>query len=159
MVETTVIISDTTCLIGLSRIEKLNLLHQLFATVIVTEEVAKEFTAPLPDWIQVQIVKNKEQIVHNRLFVHLGESSAIALAMEVPEAILVLDDGDARKYAQSLKLKITGTLGILLNAYSRGLLPDIEQVVSSLRGVGFRLPANAEELVNEVIKNNIWREV
>ena len=46
-----VIISDTSCLIALSKIEKLDLLKDLYLEIIITSEVYREFGGSLPDWI------------------------------------------------------------------------------------------------------------
>jgi predicted nucleic acid-binding protein len=52
--------------------------------------------------------------------VDVGEASAIALALELPDAYLILDDRRARKVAVTFGLQITGTLGILLKAKLTG---------------------------------------
>ncbi len=52
------IVSDTSCLIVLSKIQQLDLLKSLFSTVIVTPEVVAEFGEPLPEWIIVQSAKD-----------------------------------------------------------------------------------------------------
>jgi len=43
-----------------------------------------------------------------------GEASAIALALEIQDSTLILDDFKARKVAEKLGLKITGTLGLMI---------------------------------------------
>lgn len=48
-----VIISDTSCLIVLSRIGRLHLLNELFSTITITQVVADEFGDPLPPWVEV----------------------------------------------------------------------------------------------------------
>jgi predicted nucleic acid-binding protein len=77
-----VIISDTSCLIGLSNIGKLEILHDLFDIVSITPEVASEFGGDLPEWVNVRPVKNTDRTAFLNNFLHLGESSAIALAEE-----------------------------------------------------------------------------
>ena len=52
------IISDTSCLIALERIDKLEILKDLFSKVFITNEVAIEFGNTLPQWIVVRTVKN-----------------------------------------------------------------------------------------------------
>jgi predicted nucleic acid-binding protein len=47
----------------------------------------------------------------------------------------------------SLGLEITGTLGVLIQAYKKGLIPDFHSVIVKLRANGFRLPPNAEDLI------------
>jgi len=112
-----IIISDTTSLIGLTNIGQIDILRKLFGSVIVTPEVAKEYGAPLPEWIFVQAVSDSEKIKILNKFIGLGESSAIALALETGNALLILDDKRARQFTISLGLEITGTLGLLIRAY------------------------------------------
>jgi len=55
-----VVISDTSCIIALDRIQQLDILEQVFQEVWTTPEVRDEFGADLPPWIVVNSVKNKK---------------------------------------------------------------------------------------------------
>ena len=77
-----VVVSDTSCFIALSRLNEFETLRRVFATVITTEEVAAEFREPLPEWIRVQPVRNRDVIIDLRRQIDLGEASAVALALE-----------------------------------------------------------------------------
>jgi predicted nucleic acid-binding protein len=136
------IIADTSCLIALSNAGRLDILKVLCKTVYITPEIAAEFGEPLPSWIQVVEVTDtaKLQAIHNSL--DLGESSAIALALETVNPLLILDDGKARRFAGSLGIKMTGTVGLLITAYEGGYLHDIHAVIDMLRKQNFRLPPN-----------------
>jgi predicted nucleic acid-binding protein len=149
---TEVIISDTSCLIGLSNINRLEILHDLFGTVFITPEVKQEYNGTLPEWIVVRPVKDQDRIKFFNNFLHLGESSALALAEETNNPRLILDDFAAREYATQLKLAIIGTLGLLIRAYKANILPDLTTAVKELRSVNFRLPADTEALIQEIIK-------
>ena len=52
-----IIISDTSCLIALSKIEKLDLLKDLYYEIIITKDVQQEFGGLLPDWVLITEVK------------------------------------------------------------------------------------------------------
>jgi predicted nucleic acid-binding protein len=145
--EKRVIISDTSCLIGLTNIGLLDVLRRLYETVIVTQEVAGEYGEALPDWISVQAVQDADKVAAYNRFIDLGESSAIALAMETHDALLILDDREARQFALSLGLKITGTVGVLLRAYQQGIITDFDSAISKLKETGFHLPANIAKLI------------
>jgi predicted nucleic acid-binding protein len=57
-----IIISDTSCLIGLTNIGLLDVLRQLYNTVTITPEVANEYGCPLPEWIHIVAVKDTERL-------------------------------------------------------------------------------------------------
>ena len=45
------IIADTSCLILLEKIGELDLLHEVFGEILVTQEVADEYDLAFPNWI------------------------------------------------------------------------------------------------------------
>jgi len=146
-IKTNIIISDTSCLIAFSNINCLEVLRTLYETVLITPEVAIEYGEPLPEWITIQAVNDTGKITAFNRFIDLGESSAIALAMEIEEALLIVDDREARQFAQNLGLRITGTLGILIRAHKQGIITNLSDVILQLRKIGFHLPLNIEELI------------
>jgi len=78
-----VIISDTSCLIILSKIDKLYILNKLYGTLVITPEVANEFGEKLPSWIKVQNPTNLEIQKLINSSIDLCEASSIALALEL----------------------------------------------------------------------------
>ena len=56
--EYNIVIADTTCFILLSKIDRLNLLKQLFKSITTTSFISKEFGNPLPDWVIIKDVKD-----------------------------------------------------------------------------------------------------
>jgi predicted nucleic acid-binding protein len=144
-----IIIADTSCLIGLTNIGRLDILRQSYRKVIITPEVVREYGDPLPDWIFLQSVSDEKKTIAFHKIIDLGESSAIALAMETENALLIVDDRRARQVALGLGLEITGTLGVLIRAYENGIIQDIDSIIADLRNIGFRLPANVEDLIKK----------
>ncbi len=97
-----VVISDASCLILLHKINALELLHKVYGTVITTPEIAKEFMLELPNWLLIEKVID---IKYQKLLetqIDLGEASAIALATEKGDCLLLLDDLKARKLASKI---------------------------------------------------------
>ena len=134
------IIADSSCLIGLANIKLLDILHSLYGTVTVTPEIAAEYGLDLPDWITVTPVKNTVLQTAIQSDLHAGEASAIALALENPGSLVVLDDKKARRYAINLGLAITGTMGIVVFAVEKGIIKDAAGAFEKLRKTGFRMP-------------------
>lgn len=86
------IISDTSCLIVLTNIGELSLLQKTYGHIITTIEVTTEFGQPLPDWVEIKAAADKHLHQVLELQIDKGEASAIALAMETPGCIVILDD-------------------------------------------------------------------
>ena len=135
---------DTSCLIALDNAGLLYILHDLYETVITTPDVVKEYMNPIPDWVKVTDVidRNYQKVLETSL--DKGEASIIALALSIPDAKLILDDLKARKYAKQLGIAITGTLGILYKAKSSGLIKKIKPHLNKLKDAGFRISDNVE---------------
>ena len=79
-----VIIADTSCFIVLEKIGELDLLRQVYGQVVTTVDIAKEYGNMLPDWVVLVAVQDvaRQQLIEIQL--DKGESSAIAIALEIP---------------------------------------------------------------------------
>lgn len=64
---------------------------------------------------------------------HPGEAECLALAMERPGSLLVLDDLSARAAASANGLPFTGTLGILAQAKATGRIPALAPFLHALK--------------------------
>jgi len=133
-----VVITDTSCLIILEKIDLLPVLHQLFAFIITTPEIAKEYGSALPEWITVISVKDKSLQKKLLSMVDKGEASAIALAHEIENKYLITDDLEARKLAIKLGLSIIGTLGVLLRAKQEGYIALVKPFIEQMKQTDFR---------------------
>jgi len=139
------VIADTSCLIALSKLEAIELLKELYEEVYITKEIALEFGESLPEWVRIENVKNKKYQQLLDLYLDLGEASAIALALEKVNVLLILDDLKGRKEAEKLGFRITGTLGVLFKAKKLGLITELKSYIEKLKVVGFRLSPKIEE--------------
>ena len=117
------IISDTSYLILLEKIGELELLHQLFGTIITTQTVADEYGLQLPNWVEIKTPTDKKYQAIIEQDIDKGEASAIALAIEFNDCLLIIDDLKGRKYATTLGLAITGTFGLIVEAKLAGIIP------------------------------------
>ena len=140
------VISNTSCLIALSNIGRLEVLQKLYGTIIITPEVRMEFGDALPDWIFVLPVSDPSRTKLIQSTLDLGESSSIALATESDNPLLILDDGKARQFAKGMGLTLTGTLGVVIKAKQSSLITeDIADILSAFRQHGFHMPPAIEE--------------
>jgi predicted nucleic acid-binding protein len=141
-------VSNSSCLIGLDAIARLDLLKQLYGTVHVPGAVSME-CGVLPSWIQVHPVQNQSLVQLLRIELGAGEAEAIALGAELPVARLILDDKKARRIAKRLNLPVTGTLAILLRAKQAGVVPNVKDLLNALLAAQFWV---SDELVKEVLR-------
>ncbi|HRN92232.1 MAG TPA: DUF3368 domain-containing protein [Ferruginibacter sp.] len=138
------IISDTSCLIVLSKIGELELLHKLYGKIYTTNEIASEYGETLPEWIEVVKVKDKYSQQLLEMQIDRGESSAIALALEIPGSTIILDDIKARKIAEKLGLNFTGTIGVIIRAKLIGLITSIRPIFDKMKQTDFRFSEEIE---------------
>ncbi|MFI5163485.1 MAG: DUF3368 domain-containing protein [Sphingobacteriales bacterium] len=133
------VITDTSCLILLDNIQALDLLPLIFSQIITTPEIAAEFKKALPAWVNIVAVKNTSTISTYNQLVDLGEASAIALAQEVPHALLIVDDLKGRRLASQLNIKFTGTIGLLIMARQQNKIPSLRPYFELIKSTDFRI--------------------
>ncbi|MBO1346543.1 MAG: DUF3368 domain-containing protein [Hormoscilla sp. GUM202] len=151
------IIADSSPLISLAIIEQLELLPQLYQRILLPPAVWDEVTvlgAGLPgaqavrqaQWIEIQapLPTILEPI---SLLVDRGEAEAIALAQSIPNSIVLLDDIQARRLVEHLKIPRIGTLGILRRAKNAGLITEVKVYIEQLLANGIYIKSSLVEAV------------
>ncbi len=141
------IISDTSCIILLDKINELEILNQLFGKIITMPEIAKEFGRQLPSWFEIQQPKDKNYQLIIKASVDKGEASAIALAIESDDCLLVIDDLKGRKFANQLGLTIIGTIGVIVDAKLAGMIPTVKPILTKIITTNFRITERLELLI------------
>ena len=148
---TDLIIADSTCLIGLERIGKIDLLPQMFSQVTIPPEVQKEFGIYY-SWLIVKSTENIGMVNSLKLVVDDGEAEAITLAYELGYRLIV-DDKQARNTAKKLGIQIIGTVGVLVKAKQLGLIEQLLPILEKLESNSFYLSQSLKTealiLVNE----------
>jgi uncharacterized protein len=141
---------NTSPLVFLGNLDRLGLLRQQRREVCIPRAVAEE-VAEKPDvaaqavqtacttWLQVREVIDRTAVNLVKAALHKGEAEAIVLATELRAERLVIDDQDARRFADRCGLKTVGTLGILLAARRRGEIASLRQEIDRLLALGFRV--------------------
>jgi Predicted nucleic acid-binding protein, contains PIN domain len=130
-------VADSTCLIVLERIRRLELLRGLFEPLVIPPSVQEEFGRAV-DWLIVQAPSDLRLIRVLRLVVDDGEAEAIALALEKGWQRIV-DDRKARSWAKRLGIRIIGTAGVLIRAKQAGLIPSVKPLLEAMQQEGFRM--------------------
>ena len=141
-------VSNSSCLIALEKIGRLDLLSKSFDAVNIPPAVQSEIGKSI-DWLIVKSVQNKAAVNSLKTQIDDGEAEAIALAMELADAFIVLDDKKARRIAKQLRLKVIGTIGLLLRAKKKKIITEIKPVLDALHGVNFRI---SETLYQEALR-------
>ena len=147
---TSVVIADSTCLIGLSKISRLALLPAMFGRItlapavwheVVVQGQGRSGSAEVQNanWIDVTQVRDMQAVEVLRQELGAGESQSMVLAQELHASLVILDDARARRKAQQLGLSIAGTTALLLRAQELALISDAAQAIDELRRVGFRV--------------------
>lgn len=144
------VVSDSTCLIGLERVGKLNVLPALFAPVMIPPEVGREFGGTFA-WLQIENLKNSLLATALQMVVDAGEAEAIALASE-KNCLLISDDKQARAAAKRLGVTFIGTVGILVRAKQNGIIAELKPVLDDLESNNFFLSRALREEALKIVK-------
>ncbi len=157
------IISNSTPLIALNKVGKLNLLKEIYGEIIIPyavyeEVIIKPKLKDIDDFIQnsgfIKIVriKNNEAKEFFQPSLHKGEIEVMILAREEKADLSIIDDLLARKYAKYHNLKITGTIGVLIKAKETGLIPEIKPIIDELINSGIYIDKRLYEKVIKMAK-------
>ena len=160
-----IVVSDATPIISFLKINRLDILNKLFGEVLLPEAVYEELTSNSAfqeeaervnacEFFKMVSVGNSETVdmLMRVTGLDLGESEAIVYSDENKSDLLIVDEVRARHVAASMKLRITGTIGILTAANENGLLNKDEAIecVKILRMSNRHI---SETLLNSVIEN------
>ena len=154
------LVCDTSPLQYFHQLGRLDLLPKLASKVVVPPAVVEELAAgkaagydvPVPgtfDWIEII---RPAAISAERLIGDLGpgETEVLMLAMERPDAVAIVDDKLARWVAETLNVKFTGTLGLLLDSKRAGFIDRITPVLDQLQELRFRISPAARRLIQRL---------
>ena len=143
------VISDTSCLIILEKIGQVHLLKKLYSQVFITKTVAEEFGRELPDFIKIKLPSEKNIKEVSSANIDFGEISAIALALDFENSLLIVDDMKARNVAISFGIKTSGSLGVLIEAKKSGHIRIVKTFIEQISKTDFRL---SEDLIKAALK-------
>ena len=143
------VVADTSCLIVLDRIDSFSILEQMYGSILITPVVKAEYGGELPTFVEVRPVDNPNYETLLRGVVDPGEASTLALALEVDDPLVILDDRKAWGVAKEAGVPLTGTLGVILQAKNKGIVSEVAPVLERLMKEGFWL---SDELQSHLLK-------
>lgn len=142
-------IADTSALIALDGLRRSQLLCELYSTIILPEGVVNEYGTPDLACLKIKQVRSRLlNLLRQDLNLGRGESEVIASGVETGIRVII-DDAKARKVAESLGLKVVGTIGVLIRAEALGLIESAHQECLRLRQEGIYV---SDMLIAELTK-------
>ena len=135
-------------IIVLAKVDRLHLLNSLCREVLVPEAVIAEVLAGPPSDPACQTLQRGWALTVAPQTIPLGllewglgtgETAVLAVALERRPATAVLDDAAARTCAKALGIEVIGTLGVVLRAKKKAIIPSAAEVLKALRTAGLHL--------------------
>jgi predicted nucleic acid-binding protein len=139
-----VVVSDTSPINYMVLCGTVEVLPSLYERVVIPQSVYAELSSPdapetvqawvkrAPSWLSVRSAAH----VDLSMQLDLGECEAICLASEIHADSIIVDESKARQIARSRGLVVTGTIGVLELAASKGLL-RLSDAIEKLRNTNF----------------------
>lgn len=159
-----IVISDTTPIITLLKINQLDLLKELFGKVYIPDRVYKELIQDKRfineaniirnvDYILVEVLDEQEvQKVMISTNLDDGESAAICLyEKQAEKSLLLIDEKRGRKVAKLRNINIIGTIGLLALAYKHNIRSK-EQIKTIVEEIKIKRKSYTIELLDELLK-------
>jgi predicted nucleic acid-binding protein len=154
-------VCNSSPLISLARIDRLDLVESLGPRVVVPATVMREIEAGSARDSAIRTIRNSARLsvvpdvdipaAVTTWRLDPGESQVLAAALLQPGAGVVIDDRAARKGAALLSIPLIGTLGIIALARRRGIIEAAAPIYRSLRGAGlFLSPALIKAVLQEL---------
>jgi len=157
-----IVVSDTSPITNLAAIGQLDLLRQLYTSIVIPVAVYNEMVAvdrlvpgavevQILSWIQTQAVANAQSVMDIQTShddIDLGEAEAIILSLELKADLLLMDERRGRALAANYGLSVTGLLGVLVQAKRNGFIPTVKPLMDQLiEAADFRVSSQLYAIV------------
>jgi len=132
-------VSNTSPLVLLDKAGHLWILGKLLEKVFIPPAVDAEWLRPggyvVPQWLSVATLSQDTVSVAKDLYqkIDKGEAEAIALFSSMKADLLLIDDLNGRRQAKAMGFPVVGTLGILIAAKRKEIIPEITAVLEILK--------------------------
>ena len=143
-----IVVCDATPLIHLHWIGTLDLLRQLYGSVLVSDGVMAEANHHgMPTELPGVVVRTAVPASGRFPWLDQGEREAIDLAMTLMDPLLIIDDSAGRRAADALGLTTIGTGRVLISAKRAGLVPLVQPLLDRMRSNGWRCTPAVQERI------------
>lgn len=154
------VIVNSTPIIALCKAGALNLFKELYGDVTIPQAVYDEVsrkndavrkTLLASPWIHRERVRDDSARRMYKAKLHDGEVEVMMLAQEHgPDHLVVIDDNAARRAAEYLGLRLTGTVGVLVRAKELGLIDAVMPIVRKMEANGIYLSDGLKDRVRRL---------
>jgi hypothetical protein len=135
-----IVVANTTPIISLACVGRLDLLERSFGKILVAEAVYQEIKAKHgyghdeidQPWIEVRSIQGE---LYKQLLLHqldLGEAETIILAKELDADFVIIDENLGYRFATSAGLTAIRTLSLLLRAKEKGHITRIKPLLDDM---------------------------
>ncbi len=115
-----IVVSDTSPILNLSVVGRLELLRSLFGEIVLPPWVAAELERHRieveANWMRVVAAQDRAQLAELRQQLDPGEAEAIIVALELQASLILIDEQRGRRVAADRGLEYMGLLGVLSEA-------------------------------------------
>ena len=136
------IVSNSGPILSFVRAQRLDLLREVVGALIIPEAVYEDIVVQgasrvgdqevqHASWITREHVQDRSLVDQLPPKLHQGECEAIALAKEL-NAVLLVDEHEARREAHRLGIEYMGSLRVLKEAKARGIIPEIKPILDEI---------------------------
>ena len=134
------VVADTGPLISLIHIDRLDILLQLYPDFVIAETVYSELKAykklsghkEALEAVGEHVKRVNSPLGSSLLLLGIGEAESIALTKELEADAFLTDDMEAPRTAELMGIHCFGTLALLLQAKSRGLITAVKPLLQEL---------------------------
>jgi uncharacterized protein len=139
-----IVVANTTPLISLAALGRLDILEKLFGRIIIAEAVYREIKAkPGFGYDQIDCAYIEVQSIQGHLYKEFlltqldsGEAETIILAKEINADFVVIDENLGYRFANNAGLTAIRTLSILLRAKESGYIEQVKPLMEDLVAKG-----------------------
>ena len=163
-----IVVADTTPIISLLKIGRLNVLQKLFGEVVIPYGVYYELTSNAVHKEEILAIQNADfltigkklskgvvELFRKSTGLDLGESEALILSENSNADILLMDEMKGRKIAKLMNMNVMSTIGILIKSYQTGLMnkKDMEEAIQILKSTGRFISEKVYAKIYEIMKD------